>query len=246
MKSKKSNKKDVKEVKTPSKPRKKKSDTGHWYIFGGIAFFLILAITTYSMTRPIPTDFDSLYERTLQGKESPINYQYNGFVFVRTEQFWETLVSKRVIDQSGNIVSRPDTEFQLSLYYDPRSLEHIPVQMNPADILGRSLLVLSYDPLLDSNTAIAGVEVGKVLGDRYGIINIPVQQAVFAEYEGSFPVFSCDNATSSIGVIEFRVGESPSVTQDGDCIVLEATTTRELIAVADRFVLSLLGVMSHD
>lgn len=236
-----------KEKKIAKKISKKKFDYNSLYIIAGILIFATMMIATYFFTRPPLTDFDSLYEQTLKGKESPINYLYNGYIFVKQDMFWETIILRRSFDENRTLVTSADQEFQISFYYDPKSVEYIPVNFSLDNIYRKKAIVLSFSPNLDSSAAIAGVEVGKILGDRNQMLSIPVQQAVYEPYEGSFPKISCEDAIDEITVVEFRVRNTTSIMEvNKNCIVLSATTSPALIAVADRFVFALLGIMPND
>ena len=218
------------------KMKKKKNTKTSWIYLGvAIAAILFLIVALYLQTRVRVYDFDSLYQRTLDGKESEINYIYNGFVFVRPDVFWETVILKQ---------GDPPVEFQLATYHSPRSLEHIPTTFNRTAVTQKSQIFLTFNPALDAQTTIAGIEVGKVIGQRYGILNIPTQQGVYTEYEGSFPIITCDNVSRNTGVIKFLVTNTTEIVEENGCILLKAQTSTELIAVANRFIFSLLGIMS--
>ena len=218
-------------------------ETSNYIILGGgIAFIVILVSVIYFFSRvtPAETDFDALYERTIRGEESEINYMYNNFVFVQTGLFWETLVRKESRDLQGTVVAN---EFQISSYYSPREVEDIVFNVT-TDLSEFNKMYFSYSPNLDGTITLAGVEVGKVVGPRYGILNIPVTQALYSEYDGAaFPVITCDNATADVGVVEFRLGLENSVLQENGCVVLTGMTSRDVLRASNRFIFYLLGIM---
>jgi hypothetical protein len=169
---------------TDTSSDKQQTDVAQWQVFAfvvvliavvcGLAFF-ISSLNHKSM------DFESVYNRTLAGEVTPNNYLYNNFVFVRQSQgqLWITRAY------------RQGQEYELSFYYGPKELEFIPVQPNVYKTIIDTKKVylvqdesLLQDELGPAKSAIASIELGKIVGDKYNILNKKIVTAL------SYPVYA--------------------------------------------------------
>jgi hypothetical protein len=127
-----------------------------------------------------PMDFDSVYNRTLAGEVTALNYKYNNFAFVRQspQGLWITRAYKQ------------GQEYELSFYYGPKEVEFIPVQENlfKTIIDAKKIYLVQDESLLQDEVgpakgAIASIEFGKIVGNRYNILNKQTASAL------SYPVY---------------------------------------------------------
>ena len=57
------------------------------------------------------------------------------------------------------------------------------------------------------------------------------------------PIIDCENATSEIPVIKFIFGNETTINSEDDCIVAQAQSEIEFLAIADKIRYKLFGVM---
>lgn len=170
--------------------------------------------------------------------------QYNHFSFVQDENgFWNTVVNKG------------DQPYTIPFYYHPRDLEDIILEENLRDKffnirdVGGSIFI-TLDPDADSNKiVIAGVEIAKITGERYGLLDVPTKSAFTKVPEGgstntATAVVTCDQADEDTMVIWLVVSGKNLVSSVGNCVVVEAKDYNETVRVADRLVYHLMGIMN--
>jgi hypothetical protein len=179
--------------------------------------------------------------RYFAAKEKQEN-AYNGFDFTHDGEFWFTVVSK------GN------QPFSIPFYYHPKDLEDIVVEEGVRDkffaMQGNGSIFVAVDPEAGNNkVVIAGVEVAKITGDRYGLLNVPTKSAflrapVSATVNTQTPILNCANATSKRMIVAIIASDKNLVSSRNNCIVLESKNYNESIRVADRAMYHLLGIMN--
>ena len=172
----------------------------------------------------------------------PNAYIYNGFSFTRQDDVWVTTFQ---ID--GRI-------FTLPFHYDPKRLEDIPFAMSTDDLLSADFVYLSIPPVevVEGNEGVriaqAAIEVGKVLGTRNDIFNIPAKAVLSSpsESDTDTDVVTCQDATSDAVVIMFSLGERNIVYEpEPYCYYVQGLTGRDVIKSANRLVYVLLGIMDY-
>lgn len=170
-------------------------------------------------------------------------FEYNGFEFVRDSQgFWIV----EAFNTRGNL-------FRLSSYYAPLQLQDIPIDVRARYLIaGKPFAYLSLDSNLDAIGAgaaggIAAIEVGKVVGQRYGVLNIPTQTGVTnpSEFDDVLQV-SCDNVSQTHSVTFFTISDQTAITIDNGCVVVSGTNTTELIRASNRLMFSIVNIMDQD
>ncbi len=135
----------------------------------------------------------------------------------------------------------------ISTRYDPRTLENISVEGDIKAII-KDKLYISFDKETTGVSVIAGMEISKITGNRI-LYNIPTHGAMVEEIEGkNITVKSCKDVGEKTGVIWLKLGNitkiySKNINEKGECIIIEGTNEYELIRGADRFILTLLGIM---
>ena len=160
------------------------------------------------------------------------NYMYNGFKFTKVSNLWFTEV------QINNKL------FRISMRYSPRELEHISVEPGTYEkIVSSKKIYFTVPGNLSSVAVLAITELGRIVGTRYGILNIPSQSALTeASNNGTF-VKTCKDAVNGTGVILFKTGNTTAVYSDKNCVIIQGKDDWEIVKAADRVTFGLLGIM---
>jgi len=176
-----------------------------------------------------------------------INFEknkYNSFEFIQQkDSFWYTKVQKG---------SQP---YWIPFYYHPRELEDIPVETGLGskffDIRDNNgSIYITLDPDSGNNTIIiAGVEIAKITGTRYDLLNVPTRSAFIKEpkntsVETGTPIITCKDSNEKTLVIWLTLSNKNIAYSYGNCVILEAQSYNDLVRVADRLMYHLLGIMS--
>jgi hypothetical protein len=223
------------------------SSSNGWVIFGIFILLIILLIAGLfgyqkfqEQKQYDEVDFYYLYTQTQNGVETENNFKYGNFIFVNMTGFWQTiLIESRAYENYTE-----QREVFLSTHYNPVEVESIPLDVNAVlAIRNSSVVYMTYPANLNQDYVLAGVEVGKVLGTKNGILNKPVVQAAYGNYSGTFPVIDCVNATSGRVVIKFIENNMTRVSTKDNCVLVEGNTSIDVIKSADRLLFTLLGVM---
>jgi hypothetical protein len=212
------------------------------YLLVGVFIIVVLIIfaLVFLFQNEVTETFDMRWNNALEGKSGNNYYSYNGFPFARTDDgLWQTMVLQK-FTENGQTYSRDVT---LTMYFDPKSLEDISVEGDIFNILDKSLLYTSFKEFNNSMHAIAGIEFRKIVGGGSSLINIPTYTGIYGSNQSHYSLINCDNATSEIGVIEFRRGSVNAISEISNCIVLMGQTDEDLIRVADKYVYYLLGII---
>ncbi len=222
-------KKDLKENSTKEQStneqstKEQSSSSGVWKFFAafGIILLLIVGIT--------------MWTRYSQVNDKAKN-AYNGFDFTPAQGgLWVTRIDVR---------KQP---YDIPFYFHPRDTESVlvganvtwPITRNPAQV------IISIDPTEPSKVVVGGVEIGRILGTKYNMYNIPTSSALSkpSATKVDIPVLSCANATYDRVVIEFKKGPENAIATNGNCVVLQYTDANESVRVADRYAYMLLRIM---
>ncbi|MBN1646038.1 hypothetical protein JW868_03295 [Candidatus Woesearchaeota archaeon] len=227
-------KKTVRKTKKKVAPKDKnssddsKSDAGFYFKIVIAVIILVFAIFMVQ-----------LYVK--DNREDPNTY--NGFYFVKGENgLWQTTI------QVGNEIR------VVPFYYHPREVQDIVVQENVEELIlkldSNNLLYISIDPDLPSTYVQAAVQIARLTGERFQILNIPTRSA-FTKLPSDIPegqnftapIITCENATDNITVLMMVQEPLNTITYDGTCIVLAAPTGEEAVRVADRMGFEILKIM---
>ncbi|MBU4492858.1 MAG: hypothetical protein KKA61_00645 [Nanoarchaeota archaeon] len=163
-------------------------------------------------------------------KTNEDSYVYNGFKFTKVSNLWFTEV------QINNKL------FRISMRYSPRELEHIGVEPGIYEkIVSSKKIYFTVPGNLSSVAVLAITELGRIVGTRYGILNIPSQSAL-TEGNGTL-VKTCKDAVNDTGVILFKTGNTTAVYSDKNCVIVQGVEEWEIVKAADRVTFGLLGIM---
>jgi len=171
-------------------------------------------------------------------------YKYNNFEFIkRKDGFWYTMVQKGV------------QPYWIPFYYHPSELEDIPVEPGLRDKFfkirdNNGSIFITIDPDAGNNTiVIAGVEISRITGSRYDLLNVPTHSAFIKPpkkggAETGTPIVTCKYASNKTMVIWLTLSDKNVAYSYDYCVILEAKTYKDMVRVADRTMYHLLGIMS--
>ncbi len=126
--------------------------------------------------------------------------------------------------------------------YYPEDLEQINSTKGLKKLFAGPMVYATSDPNSPYAESIAEVQfnLGKILGE---FKNIYVQNAFTSQTEYPLPVITCENASRVIPVITIEKSNTTQITAQGTCIIIEAKTKQDIIALYERLLYSILGVM---
>jgi hypothetical protein len=172
------------------------------------------------------------------------NDKYNNFEFVKqSDNFWYTVVNK------GN------QPYSVPFYYHPRELEDIVVEdrirakfFETKENNGEIYITLDPDGT-DNKIVVAGVEIARITGERFGLLNVPTHSAFIKtpsniKVDMQVPIKTCNDANNKTMIIWLTVSNKNLVSSDGNCIRVEAVSYNDTVRVADRLMYNLLGIMN--
>jgi hypothetical protein len=176
-------------------------------------------------------------------KQQAESTKYNNFEFVKQDGIWFTIVNKG------------DQPFSLPFYYHPKDLEGIVVDSTVRDRFfamrdNNGSIFITLDPdSSDNKIVIAGVEIAKITGQRFGLLDVPTHSAFTklptnATANTGTPVRTCNDANDRTLIVWIAVTNKDLVTSKGNCILLEAKSYNDTVKVADRLMYHLLGIMN--
>jgi len=188
----------------------------------------------------VDNSFESIYERTLLGYETENNYLYNGFVFIKNGDVWETRVDLAENDQQGAITGVP-----LFVHYGPRDLEQIEMEESTLEVFNnKNIIALTFDPNLGQYITLSGLEFAKVLVSFYGWPSNALEYGLLnASTSALYPEITCANHTANKAVVVFSVGDETSITKEEGCIKVIGENNEEVLRASNRFMLSIIGIM---
>ncbi|MFH1770891.1 MAG: hypothetical protein ABH828_05045 [archaeon] len=200
--------------------KKKKNNSGVKFIVGFIIVLIIFAGFIY-------------IQKKIDDKK--INKDsYNGFSFGYDEynKLWITQINWN------------NKLYNIPFYYHPTDLEKIVVQNNVENIILRnkpSDIIISVPSDSSSEIALAGIEISKITGTRFDVLNIPTTSALSEKVEG-FPFADCRHSSQERVVIIFKKSDKNYISGEENCITLEFKQNQS-IQVADSFSYHLLKIM---
>lgn len=155
---------------------------------------------------------------------------------------------RRVSETESQIVfyyANRQEPYVIDIRYGPIDLEGIEVEDKTikTSITNDETVFITFDPKegLKGEAVLAGVEVGKVIGNKY-FLNVPVKSTVTSEYQNN-TVMTCEMADPLHTVIWIKRGPETKITSSGSCITIEGPTESEMVKAADRLALYLVGIM---
>ena len=243
------------------KPTKKELDTlreevlrQNRMLLGVCAVVIVLALAIFfgfqtfkAHLKPAEWTYENAVLDVYKGNINSNQYPYEGFIFARQSNasLWTF---------QGNING---SVYQITTYYSPNELLDINLSDRTlAQIFTKPYIVLTLNSSLDNvagaaaNAAIAAIELGKVLGNKNGILN-KITRATTTTGDPTAPAndtfaVSCANATTVVGVIQIELGDKTEVSAAPHCAIVRGSSPEEIIRAADRLMFGLLHMMPID
>jgi hypothetical protein len=114
---------------------------------------------------------------------------------------------------------------------DPRTIENITADVNPALYGNISKVWLTSDPEIPSESIIAKGQIGTFSAT----IGLKTDYAL-TRNATNFNEISCSNSTANTRVIEVRMANETKIYSEGDCIIVQGKDENEMIKASDRFI----------
>lgn len=199
---------------------------------------LFLVFSLSGEIRSGPPTLEELYQQTISGHETENNFLYNGYAFIHDGFFWIVRVAKGV---EGTELH---SEFNIPFYYNPRQVEDVAYQPGARNaLLGKDIIYLTQDQEQPAEISLAAIEVGRILGQRYGLLGIPTHAAVTSGAPSGHPQVTCDNVSASVGVLYFVVGDENRVYEEDGCVIVEGQTPSDVVRSADKLAFVMLNII---
>jgi len=149
----------------------------------------------------------------------------------------------------GIFVYNGATQIPIEFRLDPRNASQIDMEKEIVDqILGSEKVYITFNPNQENlgDVAVAAAEVSRITGKVY---NIPTTGAFTEDsdpIDPTVPIKTCEDVIDNeeITVIEIKVMEgAPSkITKNNNCIKIISGESEDLILVADKLGMNLVGI----
>ncbi len=165
------------------------------------------------------------------GNSPSSQYTFNKHRFEQVKGRWATKINGKTIYFS----------------YYPASLTNI--NMSPlikTRLLNSKLVLLTFDPEnMTENMLQASDFVRFTLGYDFLSKNIQLWEGITKpDRRYNLTTVTCNKSSKYMPVLEFKKGNETKIYLNGTCIIAEATTPQEMIAVGDRIRYALYGIMN--
>jgi hypothetical protein len=135
----------------------------------------------------------------------------------------------------------------MMFYYHPTEVEDVLFEYTALEALRNARekpnpkVIIGLPDGSPGELGIAGSQLGRVLGTRYGILNFEVEAQVVGMGDDKV---DCDDARTNTVVVAFKQGDTDAISVPSpNCIIVSATSPDRAIAVADAFVYRILGIL---
>jgi hypothetical protein len=210
------------------KNNKEKIKSNNKPLFLAIGIILIIIFSIFMISK-IP-----LFN---EEKKNYNEIYYNGFLFLNYSGEWYTYIQ----------IPGKNQPHEIEMRNGPMEVDDIFMELIIKDIIyDAEQVLLTTDPDLSSKSIIAMFESGKIIGDKYDIINKPIAFGLTKELfgkEGAAEIITCEYSTEKSPVIYFRLGDKTEIFMEEKCIIVQGTDEYELIRASSRLVYSLIGVI---
>jgi hypothetical protein len=172
-------------------------------------------------------------------KQEQVSNQYNGFDFAQAQGgLWVTRIE---------IGRQP---YDIPFYHHPKELEDVIIDRNaikPIEAAPRQVFI-AIDPDAGAEPVVAGVEISRITGNKYGIYDIETRGALSRPVDGrtDLPVINCQNSTPDKVVIQFVEAKQNVITRSDrypSCIIINYKNASESVRVADKYAYMLLKIV---
>jgi len=160
------------------------------------------------------------------GRDSSTSAKYNGYNFVRTNNGWITKLDGT------------EAMFQ----FHPTELEELSISSDVIEKLDVSQAYLTFE--IGNNLQYIDIirfQFITAMQDNFGTY---IMSGVINETDAyTFPIIDCINATTETPVMKFVFANETKVYADGGCIIAEAQSEIEFLAITDKILYMMFGVM---
>jgi hypothetical protein len=207
-----------------AKIKKQKKENSLGAIFLAVVVIALVAFTLYLIFFPDVKKVDV--------KE----FTYNGFSIAKIGNEWHTQVI---------IPGKEQNLYSLQMRYSPKQVEDIAMEYGIKEkLLHSKQIYLTTDANMSSKGIIGMIEVGRVLGDKYDMYDIPTKAALISDPTNRSLEITCANASETTTVVYFRYGNHNLIHMKNSCIYVEGKNPEDIIRVSDRLTYGLVGVIS--
>jgi hypothetical protein len=198
------------------------------FIIIGIGAFIFIG----SAVNVPPPTIDQLHEQNLQGKlDEELGYIYNGFSFVKNDDFWHTQI------KDGNRL------YTLTLRYGPNEVEDIPLggPLNDTFFADKEVLI-AFDPTREKQKYVGLAAAELSLSLSTAINKQPVAACTKNETLAcnERPIVTCEDATRAVIFLDER--EPAGVFFEGACIRVQGVGF-DLLKAENRLLYQWYGIM---
>jgi hypothetical protein len=140
-----------------------------------------------------------------------------------------------------------DQPYTISFYNHPKDVENIPVMPSALQTvlagqrIANHTVYIAVPENAPGQVGIAGVALARVLGTRYGIVNLNVKGATFGTKEGQVTCSSANQRTIVVSLQQEPLDGVALVSPN--CVVIGATDAERIVATSEAFTYHILGVI---
>lgn len=175
---------------------------------------------------------DDLNKNNLEGKESDINYMYQGFSFVKIGSIWYTEVKNK----NGAL-------FKIPVHFGPKELGNVSISGAIDKKFFEQPIYLTFDPLGSTlqYTALSGAELSTNLANGLGLRPMAACDKNETDACSTRPIISSCQENNS--VVYLKEANNTAVTMSGNCVIIQGKG-KELVRATDRFLLMIYRIMN--
>jgi hypothetical protein len=175
---------------------------------------------------------DDLYKRNLEGKESDINYMYQGFSFVKAGSIWYTEVQ-----------NKNGTLFSIPIHFGPKELGNVSISGTINEKFFEQPLYITFDPLGPTlqYTALSSAELSTNLVSGLGLRPMAACDKNETNACSTRPIISSCQENNS--VVYLKDADTTAVIMNGNCVIIQGQG-KELVRATDRFLLMIYRIMN--
>lgn len=168
-------------------------------------------------------------------------FEYNGYTI------------HKVTDKSGNnvyqtqiFVGKDARPYYITTRFSPNELEYINVNnYNLNSNLFKKEIYITMGPSSTAVSVLAATEISKITGNFF-IFNVPTHGALTSSVEGkNVTVKTCNDVSTDQSIIYLKQTNESKIYSKKGCIILEGKDEYDLIKVANKLILTLLGVIKE-
>ena len=207
----------------PIKPKKRKFSFWKKLIVGLPILFIAVLMATMVLG-----SWNPLEEEQQEGI-----FDVSGYTFFELED-----------NTYGTYVVANDNKIPVAFRLDPRNASQYYIEEGIVNnILNSAKIYITFNPNQENlaKLAVASAEISRITG-LYGIPTVGAYTEDSEPINENVPLRTCADASDTVTVINMELSDSNSVTLDGACVFVSAENVDDLILVADKLGMNLLGI----